>query len=914
MVTLLFTDIEGSTRAWEAHPQDMKVALVRHDEMLRSEIEAAGGYVFKTVGDAFCASFESAPMALGAAVTIQRALAVEPWPQTTPIRVRMALHSGQCEERGGDYFGPVVNRTARLEAVAHGGQVVLSGVTADLVTDRLPEDVRLRDLGEHHLKDLGRAERVLQVVAEGQRAEFPPLRSLDNPGLRHNLHEQVSSFVGRDQELATVRALMREARLVTLAGPGGVGKTRLALQVAAESLDGSGDGVWFVDLAPITDPALVAASVAQVLWVRAEAGRPVIDSLVDALGARRLLVVLDNCEQVIGAVAALAETLMRRCPLVTLLATSREPLGIGGEQVYRVPSLSVPGPEDGPTAIEASEAVRLFVERARQQKPGFVVNGDNAEVIGRLCRRLDGIPFALELAAARLRSVTVRDLEAHLDKRFRLLAGGARTALPRQQTLQALIDWSYDLLATSEQLVLDRLSVFSGGFDLDAAEAVCPGGEVEEFEILGLLDALVDKSLVQADDSAGGVRYRLLETMRDYAETRLVGHDERQRLRVGRAHREYFMALAEAAAPHLRGPAELEWGDRLDLELGNMRVALAHCLADPDPNPDTDPGLRLGVALTEFWYVRGYGVEGAQTLVALLRRPLAQAPTRLRGRALAAAGRLVEHYAADYPTAIAMATEALAIGRTMGDDTLVAQAYLVLTTVRNLQGDFRGSLTLLDDALPVARHLDDPLPAAYLLNMEGRARYELGDDGRAPFEESAARCRLAGDRRGAAVAVANIGVAALYAGDLATAGRRIAEAVTVFRELGDRQALVASAYYGGFVAYLGGDDETASRLFAECIDIARRIGARRHVALAVLGGALIATHTGDAHRAAVLHGAFDGAFEQLGAVLEALGLRWREADHLLLRDRLGDGPFEAAYGAGRSMPLDAAVALAGQSA
>ena len=274
----------------------------------------------------------------------------------------------------------------------------------------------------------------------------------------------------------------------------------------------------------------------------------------------RLLVVLDNCEQVIGAVAALAETLMRRCPVVTLLATSREPLGIGGEQVYRVPSLSVPGPEDSPTAIVASEAVRLFVERARQQKPGFVVDGDNAEVVGRLCRRLDGIPFALELAAARLRSMSVRDLEAHLDKRFRLLAGGARTALPRQQTLQALIDWSYDLLATSERSVLDRLSVFSDGFDLDAAEAVCPGGEVEEFEILGLLDALVDKSLVQADDSAGGVRYRLLETMRDYAEARLVGHDRRERLRVGRAHRDYFMAMAEAAGPHLRGPAELEWG------------------------------------------------------------------------------------------------------------------------------------------------------------------------------------------------------------------------------------------------------------------------------------------------------------------------------------------------------------------
>ena len=400
LVTLLFTDIEGSTKAWEAHPQEMKMALARHDEIERSTIEGADGYVFKTVGDAFCAAFQHAPTALAVAVAIQRSLADEPWPDVTPIRVRMALHSGSCEERGGDYFGPVVNRAARLEAVAHGGQVVISRLTSELVGEHLPEKVTLRDLGDHRLKDLGRPERVFQVCTDGLPIEFAPLRSLDNPGLRHNLAEQVSSFVGRDREVAHVRGLLGSARLVTLAGPGGVGKTRLALQAAAESLDGSGDGVWFVDLAPIVDPALVPGSVAKVLWVREEAGRPVTETLAEALRERKILVVLDNCEQVVQAAALLAERLIARCPRVAMLATSREPLGIAGEHVFRVPSLTVPSADDDLVALAGSEAVRLFVERASQQKAGFSLDADNASIIARLCRRLDGIPFAIELAAA----------------------------------------------------------------------------------------------------------------------------------------------------------------------------------------------------------------------------------------------------------------------------------------------------------------------------------------------------------------------------------------------------------------------------------------------------------------------------------------------------------------------------------
>jgi predicted ATPase/class 3 adenylate cyclase len=905
LVTLLFTDIEGSTKAWEAHPAEMQAALARHDDLLRGEIESAGGYVFKTVGDAFCAAFHEASAGLATAVTIQRALATEVWPAKTPIRVRMALHSGTCEERGGDYFGPVVNRAARLEAVAHGGQLVLSRLTAELVGERLAAEVTLRDLGEHRLKDLGRAERVYQVCAAGLESEFAPLRSLENPALQHNLPEQVSSFVGRDREVAEVHALLDSARLVTLAGPGGVGKTRLALQAAVEVLDGSGDGVWFVDLAPIAEPSLVAASVASVMWIREEQDRPLVESLVDALRDRRVLLVLDNCEQVITAVALLTEALLRHCPRIVLLATSREPLGIGGEHVYRVPSLPVPELDDDLATMAGREAVRLFVERAGQQKPGFAIDGDNAATVGRLCRRLDGIPFAIELAAARLRSMSVWDLESHLDRRFRLLTGGSRTALPRQQTLEALIDWSYDLLSAPEQAVLARLSVFAGGFGMDAAAAVGAGGDVEDFEVDELLDALVDKSLVQADESGHTQRYRLLETMRDYAAVRLAKRADEDLARATRAHRDWFLRLAEDAEPHLRGPGEVEWTERLDGELDNLRVALATCLSDPDPAF----GLRLADALAEFWFIRGHGVEGVERLRAQLDRPAAQAPTLRRGRALAAAGYLVAYYVGDYPGAVAMAEEAVTIAHTVADDALAARALHVLVMVRYLEGDYHRCLSLVADALPIARRLEDPRAAARLLNRQGSALYELGGDGRAAYDEATTLFRQAGDRIGVATAIGNSGLAALDSGDLDAARILFDTAAGVFHELGDRRGEAVFLCDAGHVAYLGGDGITAGRLFRDSLEIARRCGARMEIAYPVLGLALTATLTGNAARGALLHGIFDALFEQLGAAVEALEARLREADHRRAQAQLGEAAFEEAYRRGREMPFDEAIAF-----
>ena len=474
-VTFLFSDIEGSTALWEQSADSMRPALARHDSLLRQAIEAGGGYVFKTLGDAFCAAFATAPEALAAALSAQIALAGEGWELPTPLLVRMALHTGSAEERDADYFGPPLNRVARLMAAGHGGQVLLSEVTQALVRDALPRDVTLGDLDLHRLKDLGRPERVFQLEHPALPADFPPLRSLDNPALPNNLPQQVTSFIGREKQLAEVKALLDRTRLLTLTGSGGSGKTRLSVQAAADVLDQYEGGVWLVELAALADAALVPQSVADVLGVKEQAGGTARQGLLDWLRPKRLLLILDNCEHLVTACAVLAAEILRLCPRVRLLASSREPLGVVGEQVYRVPSLSLPDPKQPQTVESLSqfEAVRLFIERAQAVQYSFSVTDANAPAVAQICWRLDGIPLALELAAARVRALPVEEINTRLDHRFRLLTGGSRTALPRQQTLRALIDWSYDLLNEEEQTLLARLSVFAGGWTLEAAGGVC---------------------------------------------------------------------------------------------------------------------------------------------------------------------------------------------------------------------------------------------------------------------------------------------------------------------------------------------------------------------------------------------------------------------------------------------------------
>ncbi len=760
------------------------------------------------------------------------------------------------------------------------------------------------------LRDGGRPEQVFQLQAAGLPSGFPPLRSLDNPGLRTNLPAQVSSFIGREAELAAVRRLVGGSRLVTLTGAGGAGKTRLALQVAAGLVDGSGDGVWFADLAPLGGPDLVAVTVADVLGVRREPGRPVLDTLVEAVGGRRLLVLLDNCEHVIGACAKLADALLRGCPNLALLATSREPLGIDGEWVYRVPSLGVPADGDDTGAIRASEAVRLLEDRAAAQGVPLADDEEAAGVAGRICRRLDGIPLAIELAAARLRGMPAAELEARLDQRFALLTGGSRAALPRQQTLRAMVEWSWELLNPAERAVLARLAVFAGGFGLAAAEAVAVDPDLPAAEVVGLLGALVDKSLVQFGDiGAGPGRYRLLETVRQYAAGQLdaLGPAAADAARI--AHRDYYLALAEAAGPQLVGPDQAEWLGRLDAELGNLRAAIAVSLTQPDPAP----GLRLAASLRVYWMARGHAAEGADALRTLLDAPAAQEATLPRAWALAAAARLLQQ-AGGYAIAGDYCQEALAIARAVGDDCLVADLLQIRAWVLLSLGQTDAALPLIESGLRLARRLGALHLTGRLLSARSFA-LDVGGSPTGAARDAAESLRLfrqAGDRLEVVAMLGNLGTIELSTDDLDAARGHLAEALDIVRALNDRSGIVYGTFNLGLAEYLGGSPDAAEALFAESLDLARRAQMRSGTAYALIGLALACHDEADLGWSARLHGAADQALADLGHTLEPLEGRLADLDRQRLRAAMGVESFEAEYAAGHTLDLASVLAALGR--
>ena len=815
-VTLLFTDIEGSTSLWEHQPVAMAEALDRHNEILRTAIEQADGLVFKTVGDAFCAAFSRPDDGLEAARTAQVALGAESWPERALIKVRMALHTGICEERDGDYFGPTVNRVARLEAIAHGGQTVVSGVTAELLQDSLPDGVVLHDLGEHRLKDLGRPERVFQMDVAGLDDEFPPLRSLDNPELGNNLPLQLTSFVGRERELAELRTLVGESRLVTLVGAGGSGKTRLALQVAVDLLDGSGNGVWFVDLAPLSDPDLVAAQTAAAIGVREEPGRPRSETLIDALREQSLLLVMDNCEHVIDACAKLIERLLRSCPRIQILATSRESLALDGERVYRVPSLSLPqGVETDPSD---ADSVQLFVERALDHRPDFTLTKENRDAVVSICRQLDGIPLAIELATARLSVMSVDDIEARLGQRFRLLSGSSRSGLARHQTLRALVDWSFDLLQERERLTLCRLSVFAGGFDLGAAEAVCASRALEEWEVADLLQSLVDKSLVQAESNRVRVRYRFLETIREYAAERFAQADQSERVEAQSAHARWFLALAESAAPHLEGADQTEWFARLEVEHENLRVAMSYLLRCCHIND----ALRMQNALGSFWEILGYGREGIEEFEQVLRHPEAQEPSSLRATALCTVGRLYSERG-DYSLAQPCLDESLEIATRLGDVAITAKALCAMAWLENRRSNYETAIGLLDEALPLARSVNDMRLIGHILNNRAAVLSNTNHPGaREHYLEALSCYRAVKDHAKEAMVLNNLGAFESDTGNTAAARAYLEHALEIiFANSGFRDP--DAMYNVGEIALKEKDFQSAHTYFVESLTSARRL-------------------------------------------------------------------------------------------
>ena len=747
-VTFLFTDIEGSTALWEHDGARMSQALAAHDALARGAVEAHNGRVVKMTGDGIYAAFDDALDALDATLELQQALAEPVATCGVALRVRCGLHAGVVERRDNDYFGTAVNRAARIMSAAHGGQVLLSQAVVDCVREILPAAVSLRDLGKVRLKDLATPEHVYQVVHPRLRNNFPALRSLE--AIPNNLPRQVTSFIGREQALVDLKRLLRKARLLTLTGSGGCGKTRLSLQVAAELLEQFPDGAWLVELAPLSASDLVPPTVASVLGLKEEASKPIIQTLTDYLKDKRLLLLLDNCEHLLEACARFADALLRQCATVQIVASSREGLGINGEQAYRVPSLALPDPKKAHTPASAAqfEAVQLFIDRALLARPDFQLTAQNAARLVSVCFRLDGIPLAIELAAARVRYLSLEEIDRNLSERFRLLTGGSRTALPRQQTLRSLIDWSYDLLNYPTRLLLRRLSVFAGGWMLEAAERICAGDGMQDCEILDLLTSLTDKSLVVADPSDGESRFRLLETVRQYAREKLSESADGEATR--ERHLDYFLSLAEEAEPKLVSAEQAAWLQRLEEEHDNLRAALEWSLA----STASGRGLPLCGALQRFWITHGHLAEGVEWCTRV-RAAEAQVPTLERAKVLNGEGLLLYHQR-EYPAARARHEESLAIRRQLDDRRGVAISLNNLGMVALDQGDLASARALHEESLALARELGNRNGIARSLGNLGMVACAQRDfvAARTLFEKCLEMLRELGDRGGVAIAIA----------------------------------------------------------------------------------------------------------------------------------------------------------------
>ena len=831
-VTQLFSDLEGSTRLWERAPDAMRAALAAHDALARRVVAAHGGVVVKSVGDGLHAVFADASAALAAAVGFQVGLAALAAEHALPLRARCGLHTGACEARDGDYFGPAVNRAARIMGAAAGGQVLLSQATADAASARLPDGARLVDVGRARLRDLERADRLYQLAHPALPDVFPPLRALD--ATPNNLPLQLTSFLGRDADAAEVRAWLDGGRLVTLTGPGGIGKTRLALQAAADALDRFADGVWLVDLAPLTDAAQVAATVAQVLRVRADADTPAAAALAAHAADRQLLLVLDNCEHVVGACAELAAALLATAPGLAVLATSREPLRIAGERVYALAPLAVPADDDPAPGLAA--AVRLFVERARDTRPDFAPAAADLQAVGALCRRLDGIPLAIELAAARMRALSIAEIGRRLDDRFRLLTGGHRAQLARQRTLEATIAWSYDLLEPGERALFVRLSVFAGGFELDAVPRV----GADAGDAAAAVDALVAKSLVVAYARGDATRYRMLDSIREFARDRLAAGDDAAAVRD--AHAAWCADLARAAHDALRGPEQAAWIGRLDAELDNLRAALAWTTGRAVPG---DEALALAAKLWRYWHLTGRVNEGREHTERALAATAAAAATPSRADALYAAGALAKNQS-DLGAAARRLEEASAAFAAQGRERDAAAALGSLGNVRQDQGDLATARALHEQAHALfCRVGDHPAEATALLNL-GSIAMDVGEWDRALdyHERALALARAHGVGAVECMGESNLGELAVKRGDPATARVHFTRALDLGRRLPFRAVAGTALASLAALAHADGDAGGADGMAAEGIRILAEAGAQAQLIEALETGALLCANRG----------------------------------------------------------------------
>src|SRR6266852_941308 len=946
-ITLLFTDIEGSTHLLQQLGDRYANLLTECRALLRSAFHTYRGYEVDTQGDAIFAAFARASDALLAAAAAQRELATHPWPDAVAVRVRMGLHTGEPSRVAEGYVGLDVHYAARIMSAAHGGQVLLSRTTRDLVEHDLPETVSLRDLGEHRLKDLEQPISLYQLVIAGLPADFAPLKTLDSRS--DSLPVQPTPLIGREQEVATIGQLLHreDVRLVTLTGPGGTGKTRLGIEVASELRDVFVEGVFFVSLAPINDPMLVMPTIAQALGIRDRAEQPLSARLAEMLYQRRVLLLLDNFEQVVGAAAQVAD-LLTSCPSLKVLVTSREVLHVRAEHEFAVPPLELPDPAhiSELAALARAPSVALFLQRAQAVKPEFQLTTTNAGAVAEICVRLDGLPLAIELAAARMKLLSPQALLARLGRRLAMLTGGARDVPTRQQTLRNTIEWSYQLLNTWEQRLFRRLSIFVGGCTLQAAEAVCTAPDEGVGQVLDGVASLVDKSLLRRMEQTGEAseepRLLMLETIREYGLEALTASGEGAVAR--QAHADHFLLLAEEAVPALDGPLLTSWLDRLEQEHDNLRAAL-HWFLEAG---QAVMALRLCSALERFRVVRGYRNEGLTFLERALGGSAEVAPS-VRAKALLAAARL-SFMQSDYDRGKALAQESLALFRELGDKRGIALSLNRLGIAAWRRADFPTARVLMEEDLALYKELGNPDRIAWSLFALGLLNIKQGEYIRASasFEEGLALFRRldnkrgiaasltqmaaalfvsqgdqmmvypllaqglsldreVGDKEGMAVSSLLLGSVALKQGDVATARTRVEAGLLLYREMGYREGIAEALSLLGKVEAARGDLTFARTLYEESLTMGRELGQRELIATGLEGLARAIAAQGDPAQAARLWGMAEALREALGAPLHPVERADYDTAVAAVRDQLGEGAFISTWQEGRLLPADQAL-------
>jgi predicted ATPase/class 3 adenylate cyclase len=814
-LTFLFTDLENSTLLWERFPDEMRLALTRHDALLMVAIESHSGRTVKSTGDGFLAVFESPSDAAAAAIFGQKAIAAEPWSEATgPLKVRMGLHTGESQERDGDFYGTSVNRAARVMDLANGGQILLSDVTAALVRAAMPASTTLANLGQHHLKGLAAPENIYQLCHSDLPTEFPSLKSPET--IQHNLPIQLTSFIGREKEIDDIKGLLNTAHLVTLTGSGGTGKTRLSQEVGAQVLTNFPHGVWIVELAPLSDAAQIVPAMAQIFRLQELPFQPLANLVLDHLRDKVLLLILDNCEHLIDACAYLADHLLHQCAELKILTSSREALGIAGELAYRIPSLLI------------SESNQLFVERARAANSNFELTEANASSIAQICRSLDGIPLALELAAARIKSLAPEQLADRLDDMFRLLIGGSRTALPRHQTLRALIDWSYNLLNGRERLLLHRLSVFAGGWTLEAAEEICGDTDLPKRDILEELSSLVDKSLVIFDtwDENQAPRYRMLETIRQYAREKLFDSSEGARMRT--RHLQFFVSFAEAAENQFYGEGQTMFLNRSQAELENLRAALEWSQKDEF----VEAGLRIVGALWQFWFRRGHWTEGFEKAAGLLSHAPSTIESAVRSKALMAAS-ILAWCRDDEETENIYLEQSLVLARELGGrGEALLSLLLAFYGYMKLYQDIVMARTLSEESLLLSRNTNAKWITGLALCTLGQVAEVEGDyvAARLLFEEDLDVLQDIGSNSIMAAVQCNLGGVIYHQGEPETGKAYMEAGLRIYRQLGDRARLTIVLLSLGRILAQHGDYIAARTYLEESLELAQGLGARQQTA------------------------------------------------------------------------------------